>query len=42
MPAASSRCVTGSVIADIRNETPRWALDELQLLNNAAVPVLTT
>jgi len=31
----------GLIVADIRNESPRWALDELKSLSNGGVPVLT-
>jgi putative ABC transport system ATP-binding protein len=31
----------GRIVADIRNESPRWALDELKSLSNGGVPVLT-
>jgi len=31
----------GRVVADIRNESPRWALDELQGLADGGIPVLT-
>jgi putative ABC transport system ATP-binding protein len=31
----------GRVVADIRNESPRWALDELKALSNGGIPVLT-
>jgi putative ABC transport system ATP-binding protein len=31
----------GKIVADIQNESPRWALDELKTLNNGGIPVLT-
>jgi putative ABC transport system ATP-binding protein len=31
----------GRVVADIENKSPRWALDELRLLSNGGIPVLT-
>jgi putative ABC transport system ATP-binding protein len=31
----------GRIVADIENKSPRWATDELKLLNNGGVPVLT-
>jgi len=31
----------GRIVADIRNESPRWALDELKSLSNGGIPVLT-
>ncbi|HLF78652.1 MAG TPA: ABC transporter ATP-binding protein [Dehalococcoidia bacterium] len=31
----------GRIVADIRNESPRWALDELKTLDNGGIPVLT-